>query len=410
MAPAKSSAPTRKSSRIAARMAAPATPGLRKNSLAPATPLQKAKKTLKSKSSKPEAPKTVQQEKNNQPSKPRKRASVTERGKAKSKAEAADGDYQLSEDDADEDVLAIVNGQRNDDSASAQLQADLVATLPTRIGSTSAKAKKKKPPAFENRLYVDKADAGQDSLTTPRPKIPLPAKRKLAAFEDQAYRDDNPDVDDDIPSCRSPKRTRRSAPPNIDVAAPASTGGEAWRMRNQDPSDDDNDDLRSSTGTGPGGGDGNWNRLPPSPLSKQDSSPSEISSTVPASMHLENARKLFNELIGKPKPLSLAEISALFIVLQQELSEFSKKHFSFELNEFQVNTWPMYQLPTKYQRLLLITQRIADGGFCGWKRFFTGQRHRPYLVNGIRRAVHPKHLQRPWLQSVGENPGDFREP
>jgi hypothetical protein len=398
MAPAKRSSPVRKSGRIAAPKTAATTAVPETEPTAPAIGSQKAKAAPESKPSKPKVAINTRPKKNKQASKPWEPAATTNMGKTKSKARAEHDEYQQSEDDADDDVLAIVISQTAYGSAGAQLQADLNASLPIQSGLKPTKAKKRKPLAFENRAYVDKADAEHDSPTTPSPKIPLPAKRKLAAFEDRAYRDDDPDVDDEKPSSRRKKRTRRSAPPDINVAAQASAGGKACEMRDQDPPYDDNyDNPSSSAGSGSGGNHSNGDRLRPSPPFRKPPSDCDVSSTVPRSTHLETARKLLNELMGKPRPLSLAEISALFIVVQQEISEFSKKYFSFELNEFEANAWPMYQLPTKYRRLLLITQRIAEGNFCGWKEFSTGERHRRYLVNGI--------LGELFIQNIFKDPG-----
>ncbi|KAJ9611357.1 hypothetical protein H2200_004541 [Cladophialophora chaetospira] len=98
---------------------------------------------------------------------------------------------------------------------------------------------------------------------------------------------------------------------------------------------------------------------------------------------VEAARQLFLDIEEAPQPLDLAAISALFHILQEEISKFSKSRFNFVLTPEQEQAWPLHLLKKEYEALFNATQNIAANPSCGWRNFFTKSAHRPHLVHGI---------------------------
>jgi hypothetical protein len=107
---------------------------------------------------------------------------------------------------------------------------------------------------------------------------------------------------------------------------------------------------------------------------------------------IKAAKELFSKAQQAPGPLDLGEISALFMVLQEQISAFCKTHFDFDLTPDQEEGWPMHRLTTKYKALFEVTQWIADGSGCGWRNFFTKKENRRHLVHGIVSEFFQQHI------------------
>ncbi|KIW69567.1 hypothetical protein PV04_05437 [Phialophora macrospora] len=129
----------------------------------------------------------------------------------------------------------------------------------------------------------------------------------------------------------------------------------------------------------------------PPNIETADSSTDEDQANDPSDP-IRAAKVLFSKAQQAPGPLDLGEISALFMVLQEQISAFCKRHFNFDLTPAQEEAWPLHLLVTKHKPLFEVTQWIADGSGCGWRNFFTKKENRRHLVHGIIGEFFQQHI------------------
>ncbi|KEF62112.1 uncharacterized protein A1O9_00084 [Exophiala aquamarina CBS 119918] len=102
------------------------------------------------------------------------------------------------------------------------------------------------------------------------------------------------------------------------------------------------------------------------------------------SSYLEDPLKgIFDRILLIPEDLNLAEIGACFTELQDLSQAFAKKFFSFQLNDEQVEAWPLHLLKWDYFGLKTMAQWLADSDAYSWRDFFTNPESRVALVHAI---------------------------
>jgi hypothetical protein len=92
---------------------------------------------------------------------------------------------------------------------------------------------------------------------------------------------------------------------------------------------------------------------------------------------------LIKEIGKTPRALTVAEIGAIFVRLQERSFLLCREHFNFDLTEDQSEAWPLHLLSRKHLALKLMVQWLAGGDRRDWQAFFTKPEHRVPLVHGI---------------------------
>ena len=257
-------------------------------------------------------------------------------------------------DDEDEDVQIL-------SSSSAQPSTQPAApSKPTKSKTAKGKGKAVDKTYKDVPEVEDEDEDREPTAVKPAAKALAGTKRKVAFLDESFKLDDGKEEANSSPVPPRPNRhstTRKlevtHQPKKGETAQSISCGGSPKRQRTSPPAA-----ARPS------------NQLP-----EQDAQD--------ALDPIQAARALFEGVMNTPRPLKLDQISALFMVLQEEIATYCQKHFNFDLTPAQQEAWPMHLLATKYIKLQETTQFIADGSSVGWRNFFTRKEHRRHLVHGI---------------------------